>query len=199
MRIEISIDVDFKAELEFLKRELERDCGIMGSRAFFEVEDSEISEYEPIIEEIILTSFKYRYFYNEVKDKITELADIAILFSIVDFDGYRERQKVYALCKSREICIDGIYNFSLQELRDEWDKLIELLKEFYTHNPTFNEKCELVSYMIQGFKSCYKRVKYYVDSDKDVTDLQKVIYYHEKIDLSLCSDNVRSLFSSVYN
>ena len=199
MRIEISIDVDCKEELEFLKNELKTDCGIMGSRAFFETDDENFSEYEPIIEEIILTSFKYKYFHNEIKDRITELADVAILFAIIDFDGYRERQKVSALCKSREICIDGIYNFALQDLRDEWDKLIELLKEFYTHSPTYNEKCELVSYMIQGFKSCYKRVKYFVDSNKDLIDLQKVVYYHEKIDVSLCSDNVRSLFSTIYN
>lgn len=198
MQIELSIDTSFTKETEYIRSSLASEAGIMGSRAFFCVEKEAEAEYIPIVEEIILTSFKYAYFYKELQNKVAEAVDYAILFAIIDFDSYRERQKVDAACNGREICIDGIYNFAMQELREEWDKLVELLKEFYSNEPGYSDKSELLAYMLQGFKSCYKRARYFVSDVKDVQDIQKVVYYHDKIDVSECSDEVRKLFSVIY-
>jgi len=198
-QVSVSIDNNYCDEINFLTSRLSCRGAESSSRKFFYISEEEKPKAVHCTEEIILTDLKYKYFLNNIPKVINEPVDNALIFAMMDFDSFREREAMKELMQSSEISIDGIYNFSFVKIKDEWQKLCELIKDFYKNNPGHTEKCDLIAMMLGGFKSQPKAEQYFVSDDPETTALQKVIYYRDKIDIAEQSEAVRKIMSKIFN
>ena len=136
-----------------------------------------------ILEEVILTSMKYRYYKSELNLPKAPI-DVALGYALLDFDSMGERRFIYEnVYPKPSLHLDALYNFSLKELKSVWAGYVELVRDFYSNNPTIDEKCELIAYMYaMGAKGRIRRKsRFYLSDDEEEILLQKIFFYREKV------------------
>lgn len=187
----LSIDTFYKREYDYMLEELKKHSftyapSERGSRLELYVaitDDEERRRLFSIVEEVFLTSMKWRY-YTEKLNIIADTVDQALLYTLLDFDSIGERRYIYEnIFPNPQIHIDALYNFSLSEVKSAWSGYVELLKDFYQSLPNEEEKCELIGYMytMNGKNRIKRRGRLYLSGDGEKMLLQKVFYYREKI------------------
>lgn len=136
-----------------------------------------------IIEEILMTGFKWRY-YTGLVQKRREVEDVALIFCLLDFDSGAERvffrERIFA--KSINIHPDAVYNFAMKEVRSVWESYARLILDFYDSEPDREDKRELIAYMLSHSpgKSSPKRIRYTVSSEERDIILQNIFFYRKR-------------------
>lgn len=111
------------------------------------------------VSEIIAISYKYDYFNKSIKvGGLTPCEREILLVSLISAD--LDDDKKYAfdrLKESREICIDGVYNFRLLPLKRKWEGIVNYIPTVFINS----QLKEFVSYLLENKK---KRV--FIDNSK---------------------------------
>lgn len=186
----LSVDRFYAREYDFMLNELKTHAftyaeSERGNRLELYVavmDDNEGRKLFSILEEVVLTSMKWRYYEDELKLPDSTI-DRALGYTLLDFDSMGERRFVYEnLFPKAELHLDALYNFSLKELKDVWAGYVDLVKDFYQSNPDEDEKCELIGYMytMSGKARLGRKSRLYLSEDKQDILLQKIFFYREK-------------------
>lgn len=102
------------------------------------------TEIHDKVAEIIAIKYKYDYFKRNLKLSGLSIKEKEILLvSMIAADLEEDKRYAYErIKKQNEICIDGIFNFRLQQLKGKWQEVVsympdcffpEQLKEFVTY------------------------------------------------------------------
>lgn len=146
------------------------------------MDDDERKKLFSILEEVVLTSMKWRYYEKELALPNSTI-DRALGYTLLDFDSMGERRFIYEnLFPKAELHLDALYNFSLKELKSVWSGYVELVKDFYQSSPDEDEKCELIGYMytMSGKARLVRKSRLYLSNDVQDILLQKIFFYREK-------------------
>lgn len=189
----VTLDWNYKEDFLYLLDKV-RDRGLIygdmvrGDRRELYVairEESDHTFLSDCCEEVLLTSFKWRYFSEYVSSYIKTVEDKALLFALLDFDSQGEREyfleKIYPL---DSVHLDAHYNFGMSHVKNVWEGYVDLIRDFYLHRPDSKEKLELTAYMITVNRRNRKKrgERYYLFHSKQDKILQNIFYYHEKTD-----------------
>ena len=186
----ITIDRAYEREYEFITRSLDKAKIIwaescLGRRSAINVVTKSEQEIMlcAILEEVLMTSFKWRYYMENIEASAGRIEDRALVFCLLDFDAGAERkffkEKIFP---QSEIHLDAIYNFRMREVKAVWRSYVELINDFYSTYPTRSDKLELIGYTfsINLRQMEKKRIKCFVSEQKDDNILQNIFYYGEK-------------------
>ncbi len=145
--------------------------------------DKEEKLLSSVLEEVLLTGFKWRY-YSELIKVGEGVEDEALLFCLLDFDSGAERRffKDKIFKKSVNIHLDAIYNFGMREVIAVWESYARLVIEFYETYPERVDKVELIAYLLSlNYKKAVQRtVKYYVRQKEESILLQDIFFYRKR-------------------
>ena len=135
----ISIDKRYSKEIAYIKKRIEKMKDLS-----FAVEESRDriwiylaslceksakieEEITLLIEDIILTYMKTSFFIEKLTGFTLNHATCSLICSLVHFDRrYEENFLRKALAETADFNVDGLYNFRLQELKQNWDEVISL-------------------------------------------------------------------------
>ncbi|MDR2634576.1 MAG: hypothetical protein LBC13_01195 [Clostridiales bacterium] len=135
----VSIDKELQSEFGFLIAEFRRIKNISyavedgGGRYFIYL--AALCEYGADAEErlreiltcLYLNKFKLKYFLGGVKYRKLDFTAVTLISSLVGFDReFEEAVCRRALVDASDYSVDGIYEFRLKQLRENWDELTEL-------------------------------------------------------------------------
>ena len=80
-----------------------------------------------LLQDIILTYMKTTYFLERLPSFTLNHATCSLVCSLVHFDRrYEENLLRRALAETADFNVDGLYNFRLMELKQNWDEVISL-------------------------------------------------------------------------
>ncbi len=187
----ISIDRSYEREYGYIVKSLEKEKIISAESEYgsrLNVHVATVSDKEErllcsVLEEVLFTGFKWRYYAENVSAEANFAEDKALRFCLLDFDSGAERrffrEKIFT---SLNIHIDAVYNFGMGVVKNVWRSYVELINDFYSTIPDRSDKLELIAYTLSLNirKSEAKRMKYYVEDGKEQKILQNVFYYREK-------------------
>lgn len=186
----ITLDRAYEREYEFIIRSLDKAKIIwaesyLGRRPAISVVTQNEQERDlcAILEEALMTSFKWRYYIENIETSDNKTEDKALIFCLLNFDSGAERryfkEKIFP---QREIHLDAIYNFRMSEVKAVWKSYVELINDFYSTYPTRSDKLELIGYTfsINLRKMDEKPIKCFVSEQKEDNILQNIFYYGEK-------------------
>ncbi len=109
------------------------------------------SRLEEIVKTVILSFFKQEFFLERLDLKKMELAECALLSSIVHFDREFEGAVVSrALAGVGDVNIDGIFNFRLDALYDSWEELAEVSARLVDSVSSDGELYDIASFITGG-------------------------------------------------
>ena len=127
------------------------------------------TEIDDKVAEIIAIKYKYDYFKNQIKISGLNQNEKEILFvSMIAADFEEDKKYAYErIKKNQDVCIDGIFNFRLQPLKNKWKDIAsympnfffpEQLKDFVTY---LKENRKKRAYVDNGrvYDSYYRRMK----------------------------------------
>jgi hypothetical protein len=135
----ISIDKRYLKEIAYIKKRIEKMKDLS-----FAVEESRDriwiylaslceksakieEEITLLIEDIILTYMKTSFFIEKLTGFTLNHATCSLICSLVHFDRrYEENYLRKSLAETADFNVDGLYNFRLQELKQNWDEVISL-------------------------------------------------------------------------
>ena len=188
----VSLDANYKKEFDYLLSSVKGEGLLYGKthrgerlELYVAIENQAQDDYFfGLVEEVLLTAFKWRYFSPFVSDYIQNAEDKALLFALLDFDSKAERKFFKdRIFTQNELFLDAHYNFGINPIKRVWEGYVELIVDFYSHRPSFSEKIELIAYMITvNRRNREERAgRYYLFDSAEDKYLQKVFYYHEKI------------------
>lgn len=197
----LTVDDYYKREYDFMLAELKANAftyaeSRMGSRRELYVavmDEEEGKKLFSILEEVILTSMKWRYYEEHLKLP-QNVVDKALAYALLDFDSLGERRFLYEnVYPKAELHLDALYNFSLKELKNVWSGYVDLVKDFYSNTPDEDEKCELIGYMyaMSGKSRLRRRSRLFVSDEKEDNLLQRIFFYREKVPLDV--ENYQSI------
>lgn len=205
----LTIDENYKREYSFMLAELKASAftyaeSKRGSRKEVYVavmDEEEGKKLFSILEEVILTSMKWRYYEDYLKLP-QNVVDKALKYTLLDFDSLGERRFLYEnVYPKAELHLDALYNFSLKELKSVWSGYVDLVKDFYSNNPDEEEKCELIGYMYaMSSKSRLRRKSrlFLSECDEDIL-LQRIFFYREKLPLGIENhENVKKIVKKIF-
>lgn len=186
----LTVDGYYKREYDFMLRELKNNSftyaeSRRGNRLELYVavmDEEEGKKIFSILEEVILTSMKWRYYEKSLTNKTS--VDKALSYALLDFDTLGERRYVFEnVYPKSELHLDALYNFSLKELKNVWSGYVDLVKDFYSSMPDEDEKCELIGYMyaMSGKNRLKRKSRLYLSDEKEDILLQKIFFYREKV------------------
>ena len=116
-----------------------------------------------VITEIIVTDFKYDYIFENSRLPNTNPVNYnAFLKALVAFDSEFDRDLVIKkLSLSKELMLDGFFNFRLKELRERWKEICELANDnsgYLSFPDTF---LELLKFLVDTIGSRAGEVRVY--------------------------------------
>lgn len=137
-----------------------------------------------IISDIIATDFKLDYLIENSKIPINNRINYnAFLKALVEFDRDFDKEIVIKnLFLSKELMLDGFYNFRLKELRKRWQEICDLANNnsvYLTYNETF---LELLKFLVNTLNSKLDEVHIiraennYIICDKNLNKLDYTAY-----------------------
>lgn len=188
----ISLDLDYKKEFDYLLSSVKGEGFLYGktvrgdrTELYVAIENQDQDKFLfGLIEEVLLTAFKWRYFAPFVLDYIQNVEDKALLFALLDFDSKAERKFFKdRIFTQNQLFLDAHYNFGIRPIKRVWDGYVELIVDFYSHRPSLSEKIELIAYMmtVNRRNRDERTGRYYLFDTAEDKYLQNIFYYHEKI------------------
>lgn len=205
----LTIDENYEREYCFMLNEFKANAftyaeSKRGSRRELYVavmDEEEGRKLFSILEEVILTSMKWRYYKEHLKLP-QNVVDRALAYALLDFDSLGERRFLYEnVYPKSELHLDALYNFSFKELKNVWLGYVDLVKDFYSNNPDEDEKCELIGYMyaMSGKSRLRRKSRFFLsESDEDIL-LQRIFFYREKMPSGVENhENIKKIVKKIF-
>lgn len=160
---EISIDKRYDREIEYIlgKLQMMKDLSFATEESKDRVwiylasacerQDAVEEELENIMETVILTFLKTRFFVERLSLAKMTYAECVLVCSLVHFDKDFERtvvRKVFS--NALDYNLDGIFNFRLKALKDEWQELSEVSARLLASASSDSDVFEVVSFIAGG-------------------------------------------------
>ncbi len=80
-----------------------------------------------LLEDVILTYMKTQFFLDRLPRFQLNHATCSLICSLVHFDrSYEVNQLCRAIAETADFNVDGLYNFRLQELKQNWEEVVDL-------------------------------------------------------------------------
>ena len=135
----ISIDKAYGKEIEFVLGKLRgiknlsfaveesRDRVFIYLASVCEVAREVEEQVADILETVVLVFMKLRFFLEKMQNSDLNHANCALICSLVHFDRQYEGNIVRkALSETADFAVDGIFNFRLRPLLENWEELVAL-------------------------------------------------------------------------
>ncbi len=135
----ISIDKNFQKEIDYLLTSVKqiRDLSYAVEESkdriwiylasICQVADQIEDEIFSLTKDVILTFLKTRYFLDRLFGFQLNHASCSLLCSLVHFDrNYEENLLQKAVTSTADFNVDGLYNFRLNELKNNWNEVVDL-------------------------------------------------------------------------
>ena len=160
---EISIDKRYGREIEYILGKLQtmkdlsfateesKDRVWIYLASVCERQDAIEEELENIMETVVLTFLKMRFFVERLNIGKMSYAECVLVCSLVHFDKDFERtiiRKVFS--NALDYNLDGIFNFRLKALKDEWQELSDVSSRLLASASTDADVFEVVSFIAGG-------------------------------------------------
>jgi len=160
---EISIDKRYDKELEYILGKLQtmkdlsyateesKDRVWIYLASVCERQDSIEKKLEDIMETVVLTFMKMRFFVEKLRLQKMTYAECVLVCSLVHFDKDFERtilRKVFS--NALDYNLDGIYNFRLKDLKSEWQELSEVSSRLLASASSDADVFEVASFIAGG-------------------------------------------------
>ena len=179
---EISIDKKYTREIEYILSKLEKmkdlsfaveesqDRVWIYLASACEKQDALEDEIGKIVETVILTFMKIRYFLEKLDATPMNYAKCVLICSLVHFDKDFERTVVQKVLSSAlDYNLDGLMNFRLRALKDEWQELAVVSNRLLAGADGEDDVYE-VSAFITGNDQKKSRIVITGDSIKNLTE-----------------------------
>lgn len=124
-----------------------------------------------IAAKILTTYFKHAFLTDKLKtDKVTA-AEAALLSVMIYYDCEGDFDELFGLFKRSDvICIDGVYNFAMRAIKEDWEELAAISSDLFDGVYDDDDLYEVAGYVV-GERS--DRAKLLIADEKNpvVTDL----------------------------
>lgn len=151
----ISIDKTFDREIDFMLDKLKKvkhlsyameeskDRVFVYLASICELQEEVEAQVEDILQTVLLVFMKLRFFLTSLHNMELNHANCALICSLVHFDREYESNVVRkVLSETIDYTVDGLLNFRLRPLRENWEELAELATRLIGSG-TDGAKCRL--------------------------------------------------------
>lgn len=135
----ISIDKGFRREIEFILSKLKnirhlsyaveesRDRVFVYIASVCEMQEEVEAQVRDVLQTVFLVFLKLRFFLSSLQNMDLNHANCALICSLVHFDTEYEKNIISrVLSETIDYAIDGLLNFRLRPLMENWEELAEL-------------------------------------------------------------------------
>lgn len=148
-----------------------------------------------LISDIIVTDFKLEYLKENSHLPINNTINYnAFLKALVEFDREFDKEMVIRkLSFSKELMIDGFYNFRLKELRKRWQEVCDLANNnsvYLSYHETF---LELLKFLVNTINSKLEEIHILNENGKYIfcdKDLKQINYKEYHLDNDINNDTI---------
>ncbi len=127
-----------------------------------------------IMETVFLTFLKQRFFLANLSNIQLNHANCALICSLVHFDREYERNTLIRIInESADINVDGLMNFRLKQLTDNWEELAEVANRLSDGQGEENDVFDVATF-ITGSEGSACQLALYRDRLYNITDRRTV-------------------------
>ena len=196
----ISIDKTFDREIDFMLDKLKKvkhlsyameeskDRVFVYLASICELQEEVEAQIEDILQTVLLVFMKLRFFLTNLHNMELNHANCALICSLVHFDREYESNVVRkVLSETIDYTVDGLLNFRLRPLRENWEELAELATRLIGSG-TGGDIYDIASF-ITGTDGAKCRLSLSPDSLVNLTERQpvEIIDLFDKPELNLIS------------
>lgn len=181
----VTIDKKYDKECKALLRELGKNkvivCAVEESKsrtlisvAARDTDAESAQEYLcDRIAKLLTTYFKHSYITESLGIDKFSPAQVSLLAVMVYYDSDAEYAELFdKICGYNVICIDGIYNFAMKDLKEEWDELCVVSENLFSGDYEDDDLYDVAGYVVQE-KSDRTRLLIADAENPVVTDVSK--------------------------
>ena len=124
-----------------------------------------------IAAKILTTYFKHAFLTGKLKIKKTTAAESALLAVMIYYDCEGDFDELFELFKRSEvICIDGVYNFAMRGIKEDWEELAAISSDLFNGVYDDDDLYEVAGYVV-GERSDRSKLLIADEKNPVVTDL----------------------------